>query len=226
MISEEGLTTSVPKVGDEFELGNSLLFKHSSSLQNNAHPEITAVLSFLSGHTTADGRVGVSREGSSERRREMSETQRRGFTLMEAILVLTLMAIVAATGGPKLTAALHRRTTSSAADQFVVTHSLTRSTALRFARVAQLHIDPATRRFWIDVDTSANGVGQRATIANVRDVSGSGLSMTSTRSVVCFDARGLAFTGGSCESGDVMVIFSDGATADTVATTILGKVLR
>lgn len=156
----------------------------------------------------------------------MLETQRRGFTLIEAILVLFLMAIVAATGGPKLSAALHRRTTSSAADQFVLTHSLTRSTALRYGRVAQLHLDAPGRRFWIDVDTSANGTGQRATIANVRDVSDSGLTMQSTRMLLCFDARGIASTSGSCEAGDAQVIFSDGSTADTVNTTILGRVLR
>lgn len=178
------------------------------------------------GHSIADGLVGVSREGSSEGRREMLETQRRGFTLIEAIIVMTLMAIVAAMGAPKLAAALHRRTTSSAADQFVVTHSLSRSTALRYGRVAQLHIDAATRRFWVDVDTSANGIGQRATIASVRDVSGGGLTMTSTRTILCFDARGIASTSGSCESGDALVVFFDGLTADTVRTTILGKVLR
>lgn len=156
----------------------------------------------------------------------MLETQRRGFTMIETIMVLTLVAIVAAIGAPKLTAALQRRTTASAADQFVLTHSLTRSTALRYGRVAQLHIDATLKRFWIDVDTSANGLGQRATIANVRDVSGDGLVMTSTRALLCFDAGGIASTSGSCESADVTVIFSDGATADTVATTALGKVLR
>jgi len=156
----------------------------------------------------------------------MLETQRRGFTMIETVMVLTLVAIVAAIGAPKLTAALQRRTTASAADQFVLTHSLTRSTALRYGRVAQLHIDATLKRFWIDVDTSANGVGQRATIASVRDVSGDGLVMTSTRALLCFDAGGIASTSGSCESADVMVIFSDGATADTVATTALGKVLR
>ena len=156
----------------------------------------------------------------------MLETQRHGFSMIEMLMVLTLMAIVAATGGPKLSAALQRRTTSSAADQFVLTHSLSRSTALRYGRVAQLHIDATARRFWIDVDTSANGIGQRATIANVRDVSGSGLAMSSTRTLLCFDARGIASTSGSCEAGDAKVIFSDGATADTVTTTILGKVLR
>lgn len=156
----------------------------------------------------------------------MLETKRRGFTLIEAIVVMTVMAVVAAIGGPKLAAALHRRTTVSAADQFVLTHSLTRSTALRYGRIAQLHIDAPAKRFWVDVDTSANGIGQRATIAYVRDVSGSGLTMSSTRALLCFDARGIASTLGSCEPGDARVIFSDGATADTIVTTALGKVLR
>lgn len=156
----------------------------------------------------------------------MFETQRRGFTMVEALMVITVMAIVAAIGGPKLAAALHRRTTVSAADQFVLTHSLSRSTALRYGRIAQLHIDAAGKRFWVDVDTSANAIGQRATIGYVRDLSASGVTMTSTRSLLCFDPRGIASTLGSCEPGNAMVVFLDGATADTIVTTALGKVLR
>jgi prepilin-type N-terminal cleavage/methylation domain-containing protein len=156
----------------------------------------------------------------------MFETRQRGFTMIETIMVLAIVAVVAATGGPKLSAALQRRTSTSAADQFVLTHSLARSTAVRFARIAQLHIDGAGSQFWVDVDTSANGIGQRATIAYVRDVSASGLTMSSNRTLLCFDARGIASTSGSCEPGDAEVIFSDGATADTVVTTALGKVLR
>ena len=151
---------------------------------------------------------------------------KRGITVIELIMVLSVTGIVAAIGGPKVSAVMQRRTTASVADQFVQTHSLARSTALRFGRVAQLHIDAAGRRFWIDVDTSANGIGQRATIAYVRDVSGNGLQMTSTRALLCFDARGIASTLGSCEPGDAMVIFTDGTMRDTVATTALGKVLR
>jgi len=156
----------------------------------------------------------------------MFETRRRGFTMIETIMVLAIVAVVAATGGPKVSEALQRRTSTSAADQFVLTHSLARSTAIRFARNAQLHIDGAGGQFWVDVDTSANGIGQRATIAYVRDVSGNGLTMSSDRALLCFDARGIASTNGSCEPGDAKVIFSDGATADTVLTTALGKVLR
>jgi prepilin-type N-terminal cleavage/methylation domain-containing protein len=156
----------------------------------------------------------------------MLAAHRQGFTMIESIMVLTVIGIVAALGGPKISAALQRRTTASAADQFVLTHSLTRSTAIRYGRIAQLHVDQGAQSFWVDVDTSANGIGQRATIANVRYVSDNGLQMTSNRALLCFDARGLASTLGSCESGDARVIFSDGVMADTVVTTILGKVLR
>jgi prepilin-type N-terminal cleavage/methylation domain-containing protein len=156
----------------------------------------------------------------------MRGSLKRGVTVIELIMVLSVTGIVAAIGGPKVSAALQRRTTASVADQFTLTHSLTRSTALRFGRVAQLHIDAPGKRFWVDVDTSANGIGQRATIAYVRDVSGNGLQMTSTRALLCFDARGIASTLGTCEPGDAIVIFTDGTMSDSVTTTALGKVLR
>jgi prepilin-type N-terminal cleavage/methylation domain-containing protein len=156
----------------------------------------------------------------------MLETRRRGFTMIETIMVLGLIGIVAAIGGPKIASALQRRTTASAIDQLALTHSLGRSTAIRYARVAQLHIDVSGKRFWVDVDTSANGSGQRAIIGYVRDMTTSGLTMTSTRALLCFDARGQPSTAGSCEPGDAKVAFSDGAQTDSLVTTALGKILR
>ena len=44
------------------------------------------------------------------------------------------------------------------------------------------------------------------TIWYVRDLSESGLSMTSDRALLCFDAWGLPATTGSCEPGNVTVI--------------------
>jgi prepilin-type N-terminal cleavage/methylation domain-containing protein len=156
----------------------------------------------------------------------LKRDSRRGFTLLEVIIVLALSAVIAAVGVPKLSAELRRRTTQTAVDQFATAHSLARVTAVRYGRVAQLHIDASTRRFWVDVDTSANGVGQRATIWYVRDLTTPGLVMTSNRSLLCFDARGLPLVLGACESGDATVIFTATEKADTVKTAALGKILR
>jgi prepilin-type N-terminal cleavage/methylation domain-containing protein len=156
----------------------------------------------------------------------MIATNSRGFTIVEAIMVVAVIAITAAIGGPKISDALQKRATGSASDQFALSHSLARSTSLRYGRVAQLHVDTTAQRFWVDVDTSANGIGQRATIGDVRYVSDFGSHMSSNRALLCFDARGIASTIGSCESGDANVVFSEGVMADTVATTILGKELR
>jgi prepilin-type N-terminal cleavage/methylation domain-containing protein len=152
--------------------------------------------------------------------------RRRGFTLLELIIVLSLSSVIAAIGAPKVSAALRRRTTQSAVYQFATAHSLARATAVRYGRVAQLHIDASTRRFWIDVDTSANGAGQRATIGYMRDLTAPNLVMTSNRSLLCFDARGLPLVLGACESGDALVTFKVMDKADTVTTAALGKILR
>jgi type IV fimbrial biogenesis protein FimT len=155
-----------------------------------------------------------------------TQNRQRGFTLLEVIIVLALLAIIAAMGAPKLSAALRRRTTQTAVDQFATAHSLARITALRYGRVAQLHIDASATRFWVDVDTSANGVGQRSTIWYERKLGQPGLVMSSNRSLLCFDARGLPLVLGSCESGDATVIFTATDRADTVRTAALGKILR
>ncbi|HJP58924.1 MAG TPA: GspH/FimT family pseudopilin [Gemmatimonadaceae bacterium] len=153
------------------------------------------------------------------------QDRRRGFTLLEVIIVLALLAVVAAMGAPRLSAALRRRTTQTAVDQLATAQSLARATAIRYGRVAQLHIDASTKRFWVDVDTSANNVGQRATIWYTRGLTGLS-SMSSNRSLLCYDARGLPLVLGACESGDATVIFTALEKADTLRTAALGKILR
>jgi len=157
----------------------------------------------------------------------MTITQRRGFTLLEGIIVMSILAVLSAIGAPTLSDSLRKRTTSGAADQFVAAHSLARATAVRYGRVAQLHIQAGPKKFWIEVDTSATGNGQRATVFYTRKLDNvTGLQMVSTRSLLCFDARGLARTSATCEGGDARVIFKMNGAADTVNTTVLGKVLR
>ena len=149
---------------------------------------------------------------------------RAGFSLIEQLVVVTIIGLLTVIAAPSFSDALHKRATSAASDQFVMAHGLARSTALRYGRVSQLHIDAAQARFWIDIDTS--GMGQRALVTNVHNVNTGGLTMTSNRSLLCFDPRGLSSTSGSCEPGDALLVFSSADKVDTVRITALGKVLR
>ncbi len=106
----------------------------------------------------------------------------------------------------------------------MLAHSLARSTALQYGRVAELHIDAAYARFWVEVDTNSTGVSD--TVGPLHDLGGGQLTMTSNRSLLCFDARGMATARDACDPGDATITFSLQGRGDTVTITALGKVLR
>lgn len=149
---------------------------------------------------------------------------RAGFSLVELLVVMAIIGLLAMIAAPSFSDALHERATSAASDQFVMAHGLARSTALRYGRVSQLHVDGAGARFWIEVDTS--GKGERGLVTYTRSVEREGLTMTSDRALLCFDPRGLSSTAGTCEPGNATLIFAFADKVDTVRITALGKVLR
>lgn len=148
----------------------------------------------------------------------------KGFTMVEIVIVLTISVVLVAIVMPSLVASLGQRATRGAVHRLTATHSLARATAVRFGRVAELHIDAANARFWVEVDTSGTGI--RDTVGLMNDLSEEQITMSSNRSLLCFDSRGLTTTRNACESGDALVQFSVGGHTDTFQTTVLGKVLR
>ena len=150
---------------------------------------------------------------------------RAGFTLIQLLIVLVMFSLMILIAIPKLNNAFRQRTVSTAADRLVLAHTLARSTALRYGRVAQLHIDPSSTSFWVDVDTIGGGVG-RQIIGGVQSVAVPGLTLTATRTLLCFDARGLATTRGGCTGGADTVVLTLSGRSSTVIVTSLGKVLR
>jgi prepilin-type N-terminal cleavage/methylation domain-containing protein len=151
-----------------------------------------------------------------------------GFTLVEMLLVVAILAILLGFAVPPLALWYRGRAIRGAADQFVSAHTVARTTAVRFGRLAELHIDQGNNKFWVVVDTTDAGV--QDTIGAMREMP-SGVTFTSTRDLLCFDARGLpsertTSQGQTCDPADVSLVFTSESETVTVTTTALGKVLR
>ena len=150
----------------------------------------------------------------------MNSMNRRGFSLVELIVVLAVAAVLLASSVSAVSARLSN-SEATAADAFRTAHALARATAVSQRQVAELHIDTDASRFWVEVRDGAGST----TLVKEFDVS-EAVSFTSDRTVVCFDARGLAVAGMGCEAGNLEATFSLGSTlGDTVRTTLLGRIM-
>ena len=151
--------------------------------------------------------------------------RRSGFTLIEMTFALILVGVLAGAVVPPLMRWQQNMLLASSADRFERVHELTRITAIREGRIAELHLDEANRRMWVEVDTTNAGVSD--TVAVIQDFDDE-VSFTSNRDVLCFDSRGLPTSVGACDDADATIVWtlaSDGQV-DSTFITLLGKVVR
>ncbi len=140
-------------------------------------------------------------------------------TLPEILIALVVIAILVMILPP----GMDRGTTRAARDDMTFVHDLTRTTAIQHGTIAELHIDSDAARYWIQVE--ASGIGVYDTVA-IRDLSADRVAITSNRSLLCFDARGLATSRGACEAPSATIAFSAAGRADTLRTSATGMILR
>lgn len=155
----------------------------------------------------------------------MARMRTRGFTITELLIVLLLSGIAVAIAAPSLGSAFRRTGLRASMDEFISTHSLARSAAVRHGRTAELHIDAGNGRFWVEVDTGTTS-SVRDTVGIIKDVTRNDVTISSAKSLLCFDARGLPTTRGSCEAADAVIVFSTPTRVDSLTITALGRVLR
>ncbi len=148
----------------------------------------------------------------------------QGFSVVELLIVLVVGAIVMAIAAPQVARSQRRASVRTAADEFVATHGLARSMAIKYGRLSELHIDNATSRIWVQVDTG--GTAAPDTIGAIRDLAKQKVRVKGTRSMICFDASGGSSSRGSCGSGLGVYEFASGGYVDTVRVTAGGNVLR
>jgi prepilin-type N-terminal cleavage/methylation domain-containing protein len=147
-----------------------------------------------------------------------------GFTVTELIVTMALIAIVAVIVNPSIAPFAQRASASAAADEFMAVHELARSTAIKYGRSTELHLDASRGRFWVQIDTVQAGATD--TVAMVSDLTKRGVRMTTDRTVLCFDARGVATGRGTCGSGLATVVFRAQSHQDTVWITAAGNAIR
>lgn len=152
-----------------------------------------------------------------------------GITLMELVLVVVVLGVIFGLTLPLTSGLAGRFRVGSARDVFVNYHARARAGAVQFGRQGRLHIDAGNGVFWVEVDTGvpgATGTDTLGQILNFRNEFG-GVTMSSNRGVLCFDSRGLPFTGGAtCDPPDATVVFEQSDRADTVRISLGGTVIQ
>ena len=152
---------------------------------------------------------------------------RAGLTITELVLTIVILAMILAIAFPRIDIALRRAHLQAASAELTTAHFLARASAMRYGRPAQLRIDAANGRFWVQVDTTVAGAGTLDTIGPVHRMGDASITMTSTRSTLCFDRRGLAyFFAGTCDSANALITFTLSGRTDTVQMTAIGKIIR
>jgi prepilin-type N-terminal cleavage/methylation domain-containing protein len=82
-------------------------------------------------------------------------TQRRGMTIIELVVVISLMAIIAGVSAPAL-ASFGQPRNASALDVVVALLRRSRATAIQRSTAVSVTIDATTARYWVDPpDTTA-----------------------------------------------------------------------
>lgn len=148
-----------------------------------------------------------------------------GFTIVELLTVLVIAGIAVSAGWPRLAEAYSRRMTGTVADQIVQLHDLTRSAAVQHGRMAELHVDAANSRTWIEVDTAGTGSAVD-TIGGVRDFSGEQVEISTYTSVLCFGPRGLPVTADGCGGPTATIAVSHSGVTETLYVQSNGTIER
>lgn len=84
----------------------------------------------------------------------------RGFTLLELVLVLAVLAIIAGMAAPTLRGFVHGRNVPDAAAQLVSLTRWAHTQAIAEGRVYRLNVDPAAGKYW---ETTEDGTGVQKT---------------------------------------------------------------
>lgn len=153
---------------------------------------------------------------------------RRGVTMLELVMALLVAAVLLGLTLPFASYIAGSFKVGSARDSFINTYARARAAAVQYGREGRLHINAPQGRFWVEVDTGVPGATAADVIGPVVEIRRDfgDVTMFSPKQVLCFDSRGLAYSGGVCETHDAIIIFSRRERSDTVRLSLGGTIIR
>ena len=147
--------------------------------------------------------------------------RQRGFTLVEAILVIVIMGVMVAVAMPRLQQATIKQSLRGSRNTLVGLYSQTRITAMQRGRPAELHFE-GNRAFIIAEPRTLAGVGTHDTIGAVRDLYDEfGVTLLSDQNTIVVNAKGLAQAG-----SEIKVKTMRGSYADSVLIGWYGRLRK
>mgnify|MGYP001037258766 CR=1 FL=1 len=149
---------------------------------------------------------------------------RGGFTAVELIVALGIVALLAAVFLPALGRTAPRRSVQAARDAFAGLHASARASAIQYGRTTRLRIQPPSRA-WVEVDATGGRVDTLGHVLRF-DERFDGVSVSATATTLCFGPRGLPVAMGTCPTTEAVVIFRKANAADTVTINAAGQLRR
>ncbi len=148
----------------------------------------------------------------------------RGFTAVELIVALVILALLASIFMPALGRQAPRKAVASARDSFAGLHAMARASAIQYGRTTRLRIQ-APYTIWVEVTNSAGGID---TLGNVMylDKEFSKVTVASNRSTLCYGPRGLPVQPTGCDSPDATITFTHSDIATGVTISAAGRLKR
>lgn len=164
-----------------------------------------------------------------------------GYTLLELVIVFSLMTTTAMIIAPPTAAAFNQIALRSAANEVETSHEHARTLAIQYGRMTKLEIysgasGSAAEKYSgvlaVRADTTTTGEADTdwwnwwSSLPTVRRSRLNKGRLLSDRRTLCFDARGLATIEGDCEDPAATIVVQVGSRADTLRFSPLGQVLR